>query len=251
MQGQGSHETGSVRPFSAHRHRRGQASPQGVPGRPTGPGKDTPVDRSAGQAAQDALRRQPTRRSIAVRARPPRNCLPSFDWRYGRPGKGNDNGSVEGLVGYSRRNFMVPIPTFPTWDAFNDWLEDRCRRRQRDTLSGHGETIGAHLRRDLEAMAPLPATPFEACDQASGRVNSLALVRYKTNDYSVPVAYGHRDVWIRAYVDRVMVGCGYEVIARHARSYDREDMVFDPVHYLTGVVAEVLRRRIHNANPCG
>ncbi|CCM79688.1 hypothetical protein BN77_p30120 [Rhizobium mesoamericanum STM3625] len=39
--------------------------------------------------------------------------------RYGRPGKGNDKGNVEGLVRYARRNFMVPIPQFPTWDAFN------------------------------------------------------------------------------------------------------------------------------------
>jgi hypothetical protein len=81
-------------------------------------------------------------------------------------------------------------------------------------------------------MAQLPVTPFEACDQASGRVSSLSLLRYKTNDYSVPVAYGHRDVWIRAYVGRVVIGCGGKVIAGHRRSYDREDMVFDPVHYL-------------------
>jgi len=63
-------------------------------------------------------------------------------------------------------------------------------------------------------------------------VSSQALVRYKTNDYSVPVSYGHRDVWIRGYVDRVVIGCGGDVIARHARCYDREDMIFDPVHYL-------------------
>ena len=48
----------------------------------------------------------------------------------------------------------------------------------------------------------------------------------------MPVAYGHRDVWIRGYVDQVVIGCGGEVIARHIRSYDREDMVFDPIHYL-------------------
>ncbi len=152
--------------------------------------------------------------------------------RYGRPGKGNDKGSVEGLVGYSRRNFMVPIPTFPTWDAFNEWLEEQCRKRQSDKLRGHNETIGERLQRDLEAMATLPATSFEACDQTSGRVSSLALVRYKTNDYSVPVAYGHRDVWIRTYVDRLMIVCGGEIIACHLRSYDREGMVFDPIHYL-------------------
>jgi transposase InsO family protein len=152
--------------------------------------------------------------------------------RYGRPGKGNDKGAVEGLVGYARRNFMVPIPHFATWAAFNLWLEEQCRKRQSDVLRGHAETIGQRLARDLEAMMDLPASPFDACDQATGQVNSQSLVRYKTNDYSVPVAYGHRDVWLRGYVDLVVIGCGGDVIARHPRCWDREDMVFDPVHYL-------------------
>lgn len=153
--------------------------------------------------------------------------------RYGRPGKGNDKGGVEGLVGYARRNFMVPVPRFPSWEAFNSWLEEQCRKRQADILRGHDETIDQRLVRDLDAMAELPAASFDACDQATGRVSSQALVRYKTNDYSVPVAYGHREVWIRGYVDRVVVGCGGEIIACHPRSYEREEMVFDPVHYLS------------------
>jgi len=152
--------------------------------------------------------------------------------RYGRPGKGNDKGSVEGLVGYARRNFMVPIPRFASWDEFNLWLEEQCRKRQSDRLRGESETIGERLLRDLAAMRPLPASPFEACDQASGRVTSQALVRYRTNDYSVPVAFGHQDVWIRGYVDAVVIGCGGEIIARHPRSYEREEIVFDPLHYL-------------------
>lgn len=57
-------------------------------------------------------------------------------------------------------------------------------------------------------------------------------MRYDTNDYSVPVAYGHQDVWVRGYVDQVVIGCRGEVIVRHPRSYEREDMVFDPIHYL-------------------
>ncbi|WP_176559567.1 IS21 family transposase [Rubellimicrobium roseum] len=152
--------------------------------------------------------------------------------RYGRPGKGNDKGSVEGIVGWARRNFMVPLPRFATWGEFNTWLEEQCRKRHADVLRGHGETIGQRLQRDLGAMMPLPPAPFDACDQATGRVSSQALVRYRTNDYSVPVAYGHRDVSIRGYVDQVVIGSGGEVIARHPRSYDREDMVFNPVHYL-------------------
>lgn len=152
--------------------------------------------------------------------------------RYGRPGKGNDKGAVEGLVGFSRRNFMVPVPRFATWEQFNLWLEDQCRRRQTDVLRGQSETIGQRLARDMTVMSDLPAAPFDACDQTVGRVSSQALVRYKTNDHSVPVAFGHRDVWIRGYVSEVVIGCGGEIIARHPRCYDREDMVFDPVHYL-------------------
>ena len=30
----------------------------------------------------------------------------------------------------------------------------------------------------------------------------------------------------------MVIGCGAEIIARHPRSYDHEDMVFDPIHYL-------------------
>ena len=155
-----------------------------------------------------------------------------FRDRYGRPGKGNDKGNAEGLVGFSRHNFMVPIPRFATWDDFNAHLESQCRRRQGDILRGQSETIGERLKRDLAAMSELPTAPSDACDQATGRVSSQALVRYKTNDYSVPVAYGHRDVWIRGYVDAVVIGCGGDVIARHPRCYDREDMIFDPLHYL-------------------
>ena len=78
----------------------------------------------------------------------------------------------------------------------------------------------------------LPEAPYDACEKQAGRVSSLSLVRYRTNDYSAPVAYGHRDVLVRGYVDRVVISCGSEVIARHHRSYQRDDFVFDPVHYL-------------------
>ena len=152
--------------------------------------------------------------------------------RYGRPGKGNDKGKVEGLVGYGRRNFMVPMPRFADWDAFNDHLEDQCRKRQGDILRGHKTSIGARLEADLAAMQDLPAAPFEACDLRSGQVTSTSVARYRGNDYSVPVAYGHREVWIKGFVDRVVIGCAAEVIADHPRSYDTADVVFDPVHYL-------------------
>ena len=86
--------------------------------------------------------------------------------------------------------------------------------------------------RDLDALLPLPAVPYDACDKQPSRVSSLSLVRYRTNDYSVPVAYGHREALAKGYVAEVVISCGAEVVARHPRSYERDDFVFDPIHYL-------------------
>ena len=52
-----------------------------------------------------------------------------FTDRFGRPGKGNDKGKVEGLVGYARRNFLVPIPVFADFEALNAHLLEGCRKR--------------------------------------------------------------------------------------------------------------------------
>ena len=80
-----------------------------------------------------------------------------FEDRFGRPGKGNDKGKVEGLVGYARRNFLVPIPVFESFEALNAHLLDCCRKRMGDRLRGHDETIGERLERDLATFTkPLP-----------------------------------------------------------------------------------------------
>jgi hypothetical protein len=46
------------------------------------------------------------------------------------------------------------------------------------------------------------------------------------------VTTGSEMVLIRFYVDEVVICCGAETIARHPRSYEREDFVFNPLHYL-------------------
>ncbi len=155
-----------------------------------------------------------------------------FADRFGRPGKGNDKGKVEGLVGFIRRNHLVPLPHTASFDALNEDLLTACRRRLDDRLRGHDETIGERMARDLAAFNDLPPTPYDACEKQAGRVSSLSLVRYRGTDYSVPTAYGHREVVVRGYIHEVVISCGAEIIARHVRSYEREDFVFDPLHYL-------------------
>ena len=78
----------------------------------------------------------------------------------------------------------------------------------------------------------MPAVPYDACDKQSVRVSSLSLVRYRGNDYSVPTQYGHQEVLVRGYVHEVVIAHGTDIIARHQRSWEKADYIFDPLHYL-------------------
>jgi transposase len=170
-----------------------------------------------------------------------------FADKFGRPAKGNDKGKVEGIVGYARRNFMVPIPRVNSWDELNAHFATECRKRRERRLRGHMETIGERFERDRAAMLPLPAAPHEACEKVNVRVSSLSLVRYRTNDYSVPTEYGHRQVHVKGFVHHVVIACGSDVIAVHARSYEHEAVVFDPLHYLA--LLEQKTRALDQAAP--
>jgi transposase len=155
-----------------------------------------------------------------------------FEDKFGRPGKGNDKGKVEGLVGYVRRHLMVPMPVADSFDAMNARFLEQCVERRQAVLRGHSQSIGERMQADLAAFMPLPRVPFDPCHMVTGRASSMSLVRYRTNDYSVPTAYAHQEVVIKGYVDRVAVIYRGEQIAVHPRSYEREDFIANPLHYL-------------------
>ena len=155
-----------------------------------------------------------------------------FQDRFGRPGKGNDKGKVENLVKNGRRRFLTPVPEAASYEELNARLEADCRARQSERCGRHAETIAERLAADKAAFRALPAAPFEPCDKKAARVSSTALVRYRTVDYSVPVRYGHRAVMVKGFVSEVVILCGQEIVARHPRSYEQGDFVYNPLHYL-------------------
>ena len=78
------------------------------------------------------------------------------------------------MVSYARRNFLVPIPFFESFEVLNAYLERRCLERMDGRLRGHTETIGQRMERDLDALLPLSAVPCDACKKQAGRVSSLS-----------------------------------------------------------------------------
>lgn len=155
-----------------------------------------------------------------------------FDDRFGRPGKGNDKGKVEGLVGFVRRNFMTPLPVADSFDALNARFLVACTKRRQAVLRGHSTTIGERMLADTSAFMLLPPAPYDACHKVATRVSSMSMVRYRNNDYSVPTRYGHQEVLVKGYVDRVEIACRGVVIATHVRSYGKAEFVYNPLHYL-------------------
>lgn len=154
-----------------------------------------------------------------------------FEAQFCNPEAGWEKGGVEGRVGYGRRNWLVPLMEFPSWEALNAYLAEQCRAEWTRRLQGRQETIGQRLTVEQAQFLPLPA-PFPCCKTVAVKPNHLSLVTFASNRYSVPVAHAHEKLLLRAFVDRVEISNGKEVVATHPRCWERERDILDPLHYL-------------------
>ena len=155
-----------------------------------------------------------------------------FDHHFCNRGRPNEKGTVEGAVGYSRRNFMVPVPSFENWGAFNAHLARCCTEDLHRVLWGKTKTKAELLVVDREAMLSLPESSFEARRVVKARANSLSLVRFDRNDYSVPTAFAHHELTVIGGIEEVRIACSDELVATHLRSWERQQVFLDPRHYL-------------------
>jgi transposase len=153
----------------------------------------------------------------------------SFFCNIGRP---NEKGLVEEVVGYARRNFLVPVPRVNSWDELNSYLQARCIKRLSMKAAGKELTIGELLEQERPMFLPLPDKPYDACRTEHRRASSLSLVRFQNNSYSVPVEYAYQEVTVKAYVHQVKICHKDEVIAAHQRCYEKDEFIFEPLHYL-------------------
>lgn len=144
----------------------------------------------------------------------------------------NEKGHVEQLVKYARQNFLVPIPDVPDFATLNAQLRERCTADLQRQLRGKPAPKAALLEAARPHLLPLPAQRFEARRVVTTQANSLALVRFHRNDYSVPTRWAHHAVTVIGGIDDVRVVASDHVVARHPRCWAKEQVVFEPVHYL-------------------
>ena len=161
-----------------------------------------------------------------------------FQEHFCRVYRANEKGVVESMVKFTRLNFFVPVPEVESLEALNAHLAQRCREDLQRRVRGKGGTKQELLRQDQAVLLALPAAPFDACRKTATAADRLSLVRFECNDYSVPVRYAHHAVTVKGYPEKVFLFRGEQVIAEHARRWGKEEIAFEPLHYL-----ELLERK--------
>ncbi len=155
-----------------------------------------------------------------------------FESHFCQVAKGNEKGGVEGSVGFTRRNFMVPLPTATSFEDLNRQVLERCLQEDARTVARETQTIGEAWEKECSLLLPLPPSDYECCDMVTVRLNPYSQAQYETNRYSVPVKHARRTVTLKAYPFTIEILDGSLRLASHPRCYEREQDVFDPLHYL-------------------
>lgn len=145
---------------------------------------------------------------------------------------GNEKGLVEGLVGFSRRNFCVPLPRVESMEEMNVLLRERCEKYLDHTIQGKSADVGTLFREEQKKLYSLPVSGYDPAKRADARVSRSSTVRYDTNNYSVPVQFCGKSAAIKALPERIEIFHGGNLIAVHQRCFGRYESCYQLEHYL-------------------
>jgi len=169
--------------------------------------------------------------------------------QFAAPAKGNEKGGVEGLHGLIEDTFFRPMPDFDSLAELNAALAALSEIHLEKRVDG--ESVRARFEREREALHPLPPRLPSTCVREPVRINKFGEATCKTNRYSVPSKFAHRDAVIEIFHDRIRIVVDTIVMAEHKRSFGKRQAVLDPVHFIellsfkhrAVVRAEVFRQR--------
>jgi hypothetical protein len=143
-----------------------------------------------------------------------------------------EKGHTESLIGFARRNFLVPVPRIESLEHLNAELLKRCKEDLQRRVRGAESIKAILLAEEQAALLPLPKSSFEARRVEPAQANSLSLVRFDGNDYSVPTQYAHHQVVAIGGIEEVRLIVHDRLVAKHPRDWSKEQVHYDPIHYL-------------------
>ena len=159
--------------------------------------------------------------------------------------RGNEKGRVERAIRYIREAFFAARAYSDVVDlnhqahewmtqqsADRPWVEDRTR------------TVRDAFADERGKLLPLPHEPFPAHERVDVEIGKTPYARFDLNDYSIPHDRTQRTLTVLADLDTVRITESNEVIATHARSWDRGQQI-EIAGHVERLVAEKKRARQH------
>ncbi len=144
--------------------------------------------------------------------------------------KGNEKGRVENGVGYVKKNFLAGAD-LPEFSAINGaariWLDTVANVRIHGATRQRPADL---LLEELPHLLPLPQCGYDVGAVSAVRVSSQFRVALDSNRYSVPARFAGYTLTMKAYTDRLCLYHEDKLVARHARSYERNRDFEDPDH---------------------
>lgn len=171
----------------------------------------------------------------------------NFEARYCNPSQGHEKGGVEGMVGFVRRNYMVPIPEGDCIEELNEEMLKKCLAHGEHRISGREKKVYELFEEEKSHLLSLPPSAFSNIQIYDGKVDKYATLIVDKNRYSVPYRYVGFTMKALAGVDRVEIFSNGKKLASHERLYNNNKWSLDPDHYL-----ELIQQRpasFHSARP--
>jgi transposase len=162
----------------------------------------------------------------------------NFTPRFCNPAAAHEKGGIEGLVGYVKRNYFVPLPEADSFDDLNQQLLAECLAYGSHRLQGREKTVNEFFQEEQAGLLPLPAVPFTVTQISSGKVDPYATVRVDKNRYSVPSRYVGLKVQVQMDIERIDLFHAGTRLATHPRVFGNNKWQLNPDHYL-----ELIRQR--------
>ncbi len=156
----------------------------------------------------------------------------SFESRFCNPASGNEKGGVEGLVGFARRNYMVPVPEAAGLAELNEQILKQCVVYGSHKMAGRERQVDELYAIEQQHLLSLPAAVFSNVQTSDGKVDKYATVIVDKNRYSVPSRYSGFKAKVLLGVDRVEIFVCGKKQATHERVYGNNKWCLKPEHYL-------------------
>ena len=156
----------------------------------------------------------------------------SFSARFCNPDSGNEKGGVEGLVGFARRNYMVPVPEAESLEALNEKLLIDCLAYGSHKMAGRLESVAELFEGEKIHLLDQPGIAYSNIRPGDARVDKYATVTVDKNRYSVPWRYAGRTLKILMHVDRVEIFADGKSLTVHERLFANNKWSLAPDHYL-------------------